>query len=52
MRSAVAGLIALAGDVFAHPDHGAPEGHFHGLGPEHFLLFAVVLAFLVYAVKK
>ncbi len=52
MRSAVAGLIALAGDVFAHPDHGAPEGHFHGLGPEHALLFAVIFALMVFAIRK
>ena len=52
MRHAAAALIAFAGEVLAHPGHGAPEGHFHGLGIEHVLLLAVVIAFLVFAVKK
>ena len=52
MRSAAAALIVFSGEVFAHPGHGAPEGHFHGWGVEHFLLFAVVLAVLAFAVTK
>ena len=52
MRSAAAALIAIPVELFAHPGHGAPEGHFHGLGLEHALLLAVVLACLSYAVKK
>jgi hypothetical protein len=52
MRSAAAALIVFAGNVVAHPGHGAVEGHFHGLGLEHFLLFAMVAALLAYAVRK
>ncbi len=52
MRSAAAALIAFSGELFAHPGHGALEGHFHGLGLEHALLLAVVLAVLAFAVKK
>ena len=52
MRSAAAALIALSGEVFAHPGHGALEGHFHGWGLEHALLFAAVFAVMAFAVKK
>ena len=52
MRSAAAALIAFSGEVLAHPGHGAPEGHFHGFGLEHLLLFAVVFVALSFAVKK
>ncbi len=52
MRSAAAALIAFSGELFAHPGHGALEGHFHGLGLEHTLLLALVLAVLAFAVKK
>ena len=52
MRSAAAALILLSTEVYAHPGHGAPEGHFHGWGLEHALLFAVVFVVLVFAVKK
>ena len=52
MRSAAAALIAFSGNLLAHPGHGAPEGHFHGLGLEHVLLLAVVLGVLAFAVKK
>ena len=52
MRSAAAALIAVSGEVFAHPGHGAIEGHFHGWGPEHALLFGVVFAVLVFALRK
>ncbi len=52
MRSAAAALIAFSGELFAHPGHGALEGHFHGLGLEHALLLALVLAVLAFAVKK
>ena len=52
MRSAVAALIAFSGNLFAHPGHGAVEGHFHAFGVEHALLLAVILAFLAFAVKK
>jgi len=52
MRSAAAALIVFSGEAVAHPGHGAPEGHFHGWGLEHFLLFAVVFAVLAFAVKK
>ena len=49
MRSAAAALTAFSGQVFAHP--GA-EGHFHGLGVEHALLFAVIFGVLAFAVRK
>ena len=52
MRRAAAALIIFSGNVCAHPGHGAPEGHFHGWGVEHALLFAVVFAVLAFAVKK
>jgi hypothetical protein len=52
MRSAAAALIAFPGMLFAHPGHGALEGHFHGWGLEHALLFAAVLAFLAFALRK
>jgi hypothetical protein len=52
MRSAAAGLIVFAGNVLAHPGHGATEGHFHGWGAEHALLLIVVLALLAYAARK
>ena len=52
MRSAAAALIAFSAEVFAHPGHGALEGHFHGLGIEHALLFAVMFGVLVFAVRK
>ena len=52
MRSAAAGLIVLAGNVLAHPGHGAPEGHFHGWGLEHVLLLAVIAIALVFALRK
>lgn len=40
-----AALIAIfsAGEALAHPGHGAPEGHLHGLGWGH-LLWAIAIA--------
>ena len=52
MRRAAPALIAFYGEVLAHPGHGALEGHFHGWGLEHALLFAVVVFVLAFAVKK
>ena len=52
MRSAAAVLIAFAGEAVAHPGHGAPDGHFHGWGLEHGLLFAVVIIALAITAKK
>ncbi len=52
MRGAVASLILVAGEALGHPGHGAPEGHFHGWGLEHGLLFAVVFLFLLLALGK
>ena len=52
MRSAAAALIAFSGEAFAHPGHGAIEGHFHGWGLEHALLFGVVFAVLAFALRK
>ena len=49
MRSAAAALTVFSGQVLAHP--GA-EGHFHGLGVEHALLFAVIAGVLAFAVRK
>jgi hypothetical protein len=52
MRSAAAALIAFSGEVLAHPGHGAAEGHFHGIGVEHVILFAVVFLVLIFSIKK
>lgn len=52
MRSTAAAVIAFPGLVLAHPGHGALEGHFHGWGLEHVLLFAVIFAVLAFAVRK
>ncbi len=52
MRRAAAALIAFSGELFAHPGHGAIEGHFHGWGLEHALLFGLVLAVLAFALRK
>ena len=49
MRSAAAALIVFSGQVVAHP--GA-EGHFHGLGVEHALLFVVIAGLLAFAARK
>ena len=49
MRSAAAALTVFSGQVLAHP--GA-EGHLHGLGVEHALLFAVIFGMLAFAVRK
>jgi hypothetical protein len=52
MRSAAAALIAFPGTLFAHPGHGALEGHFHGWTAEQALLFAVIIAVLAFSVGK
>jgi hypothetical protein len=52
MHRAAAALIAFSGEVLAHPGHGAPEGHFHGVGAGHAILFAVVLLVLIFAIRK
>ena len=52
MRSAAAALIVVAGNALAHPGHGAPEGHFHWVGPEHVALLVLIVGLLVYAVRK
>ncbi len=52
MRSAAAALILFCAELLAHPGHGAPEGHFHGLGLEHAALVAVIFAVLAYALGK
>ena len=49
MHRAAAALTLFSGQVLAHP--GA-QGHFHGAGIEHVLLFAVVLACLAFALRK
>jgi hypothetical protein len=45
-------LIVFSGEVLAHPGHGAAEGHFHGIGVEHVILFAVVFLVLIFSIKK
>ncbi len=52
MRNAASALIAFSGEVFAHPGHGGQEGHFHGLGIEHALLFVVIAGLLAFAARK
>jgi len=52
MRSAAAALIAFSGTLFAHPGHGALEGHFHGWGVEHAVLIAVILGLLAFAATR
>jgi len=52
MRSAAAGLIVVAGDVMAHPGHGAAEGHFHGWGLELALALAVIAVAVAIALRK
>jgi hypothetical protein len=52
MHRAVAALIAFSGEVLAHPGHGAPESHFHGVGVEQLILFALVFLFLIFAIKN
>ena len=47
--AAAAALTLFSGQVLAHL--GA-EGHFHGLGIEHALLFAVILGLLAFAVAR
>jgi hypothetical protein len=49
MHRAAAALTLFSGHVLAHP--GA-EAHFHGVGIEHVLLFAVISAFLAFALGK
>jgi hypothetical protein len=49
MYRAAAALTLFSGQVLAHP--GA-EGHFHGAGIEHVLLFAVIFALLAFALRK
>lgn len=52
MHRAAAALIAFPGTLFAHQGHGALEGHFHGWGVEHALLFGLVLAVLAFALRR
>jgi hypothetical protein len=53
MRSAAAALTVFSGQVLAHPGvEGHFHAHFHGLGAEHALLFAVIFGVLAYAVRK
>lgn len=40
-------LLPASGGAFAHPGHGALEGHFHGLSPELLLLGLLVAAWAV-----
>ena len=49
MRSAAAALTVFSVQALAHP---GVEGHFHGLGIEHFLLFLVIFGVLVFAARK
>ena len=49
MRRLIAALLVVSGNAFAHP--GA-DGHVHGLGIEHALLFVVIAGLLVFAIRK
>ena len=49
MRRAAPALILFSGHVLAHPGQ---EGHFHGLGIEHALLFVVIAGLLAFALRK
>jgi len=44
--------MLLAGNVLAHPGHGAPEGHFHGWGLELALLLVAICAAIAFALRK
>jgi hypothetical protein len=53
MRSAAAALTVFSGQVLAHPGaEGHFHAHFHGMGAEHALLFAVIAGLLAFAVRK
>ena len=49
MHRAAAALTLFSGQLLAHP---GVEGHFHGAGIEHVLLFAVIFALLAFALRK
>ena len=49
MHRAAAALTLFSGQVLAHP--GA-QGHLHGAGIEHLLLFAAIFALLAFALRK
>ena len=49
MHHAAAALTLFSGQVLAH---SGMEGHFHGLGIEHALLFVVIAGLLAFAVRK
>jgi len=52
MRNAACILIAFSGQALAHPGHGAADGHFHGWGPEHALLFGVIFLILTFVAGR
>jgi hypothetical protein len=45
-------LLLLAPLAHAHPGHGAPEAHFHGLSAELILLAALVGAWAIVRSKS
>ena len=49
MYRAAASLTLFSGQVLAHPGE---QGHFHGVGIEHMLLFAVIFVLLAFALRK
>lgn len=52
MYRVTAAILLLAGDALAHPGHGAPEGHFHGLGWDHTLWAVAIVAVAVWAAMR
>jgi len=45
-------MLLHSTELLAHPGRGAPEGHFHGPGPEHAVLSTVIFAVLAFALGK
>jgi len=44
--------MAFSGEALAQPARGAGEGHFHWLGVQHVILFAVMFLLLAIAIRK
>jgi hydrogenase/urease accessory protein HupE len=52
MRGSAVAIILAAGEAFAHPGHGAPEGHFHGLGWDYLLWAIAIVAIAAWAAYR
>jgi len=52
MRSAATALIVVSSGDYAHPSHGALEGHFHGFVLEHLPPIAVAFVVSTFAVTR